>query len=155
MEERVNQSIQCLMNWERLKPNHYFEDPVQHIYTQTIFDTKQYDTLYENQNNLEHRHWQYFNAKYKITYKFKENFSDLDYNREVICLWFFKERSDRYYSHINLHGKKVEYHPNAFLITRSKDISFERGKKDYIRNPFLQLDLSLQQYKDIVRIFQK
>ena len=40
------------MNWEKLKQNHYNKDPVEHIYSKTIFDMKEYDDLYENQNNL-------------------------------------------------------------------------------------------------------
>ena len=35
------------MNWDKLKPNHYFRDPITHIYAQDIFDTKEYDKLYE------------------------------------------------------------------------------------------------------------
>ena len=80
------------MNWEKLKPNHYFDDPVTHIYTQSMFDTREYDRLYENQNNLNHQSWQEFDSKYRTGFEFKNGFSDIDFNREIICLWFFKER---------------------------------------------------------------
>ena len=40
------------MNWEKLKPVHYFKEPVTYFYSSSIFDTKEYDALYENQNNF-------------------------------------------------------------------------------------------------------
>ena len=43
------------MRWKNIKPSHYFKDPVIHIYSQTVFDVKEYDRLYENQNNLDHQ----------------------------------------------------------------------------------------------------
>ena len=117
------------MNWEKLKPNHYFEDPVKHIYTNNIFDTKEYDRLYENQNNLNHQTWQEFDSKYRTGFEFKDNFSDIDFNKEIMCLWFFKERSDNTKSVVRINGKELTYLPNTFLIAESKDIEHVQTKK--------------------------
>lgn len=143
------------MNWEKLKPKHYYTEPVEHIYSMSVFDTKEYDMLYENQNNLDHKCWQDFDSKYKIGFEFKEDFTKLELNKEVICLWFFKERSDQTLAHVQVAEKQLGYHPNTFLITKSKDIKFVETKRKYIRNPFVQLDMSEKQYDDIVSRFQK
>tara|TARA_B100000900_G_scaffold405980_1_gene416323 strand:- start:309 stop:740 length:432 start_codon:yes stop_codon:yes gene_type:complete len=143
------------MNWERIRPNNYYTEPVEYIYALTLFDTKEYDKLYENQNNFNHSCWLDFDAKHRMGFELKEDFYDINTNKEVICLWFFKERSDRKLSHVSIAGKKLGYHPNAFLITTSKDIEFIPGKSRYIRNPFLQLDMTLKTYSEIVNQFQK
>ncbi len=142
------------MRWKNIKPSHYFKDPVIHIYSQTVFDVKEYDRLYENQNNLDHQSWHEFDEKYKTGYEFKEKFQDIDFNREVICLWFFKERSDRTASYVNVAGKELTYLPNTFLITKSKELSFVHTKRKYIRNPLLQIDMKLETYNKIVKSFQ-
>jgi len=143
------------MNWEKLQQKNYHTDPVEHIYSMSTFDTKEYDILYENQNNLDHKCWQDFDSKYKIGFEFKEDFTALDLDKEVICLWFFKERSDQTLAHVQVAEKQLRYHSNTFLITKSKDIKFVETKRKYIRNPFVQLDMSEKQYNGIVTRFQK
>lgn len=143
------------MNWEKLKPNHYFKDPVEHIYSMSLYNANDYDKLYENQNNLNHQTWQDFDSKYKTGFELKEDFSDLDFNKEIMCLWFFKERNDNTTSFVHVNGKELTYAPNTFLVTKSKDIKLVQTKRKYIRHPFIQLDLSLQQYDNIVTKFQK
>ena len=142
------------MNWEKLQVKNYYTDPVEYIYSSSCFEIKDYDNLYENQNNLSHKCWKDFDKKYRIGFEFKENFDQLDLQKEILCLWFFKERSDLHRHHVNLCNKKLLYLPNTFLITKSKEIEFVHGKK-YIRNPFLQLDMSVAQYNEIVFRFQK
>ena len=83
------------MNWEKLKTVHYHKDPVEHIYSQTIFDQQEYDRLYENQNNLEHQVWKEFDEKYCVGYQLLEDIREINRDKEVMCLWFFKERNDR------------------------------------------------------------
>ena len=39
------------MNWLKLKKQHYFKEPVEYFYASSIFDTKEYDALYENQDD--------------------------------------------------------------------------------------------------------
>tara|TARA_Y100000592_G_scaffold99846_1_gene177451 strand:+ start:2892 stop:3323 length:432 start_codon:yes stop_codon:yes gene_type:complete len=143
------------MNWDLLKPLHYYQEPVEHIYARNIFDEKLYDILYENQNNMQHQVWMDFDKQYKKGFELKENFTELDINKEVICLWFFKERSDRTLVHVEVGGKKIEYYPNTFLITKNKKIKLIETKRKFIRNPFLQIDLSNDDYQEIIKRFQK
>ena len=143
------------MNWEKLKANHFFKEPVEHVYTSTVFDQKEYDKLYENQNNLTHESWKAFNYKYRVDFELKENFCDINFQKEVICLWFFKERSDTTQAYVHVDKKQLTYTPNTFLITQSKKINFGNTKRKYIRNPFIQIDLPLSTWKEILKRFNK
>ena len=138
------------MIWNKIKPNHYFEDPIEHIYAMTIFDTKEYDQLYENQNDLNHNVWQEFDSKYRMGYEVKEDFKNIDFQKEVICLWFFKERSDSTKSYVHLNGKQLHYLPNTFLITKSKDIKLVQTKRKYIRHPLIQIDMTNDHWKTLL-----
>ena len=57
------------MNWQKLRKPHYHKEPVEYIYATAIFDLKEYDSLYENQNDLSHQVWQNFDTKYKVGYE--------------------------------------------------------------------------------------
>ena len=139
------------MNWEKLKKPHYFEEPVEHVLATAIFSLKDYDSLYENQNNLSHQVWQEFDAKYKVGYEFLQDIRDLDLDKEVICLWFFRERSDRDAGNdIELNGKIITYYQNTFFITKSKKIKILERKKFFPRRPALQIDLNTKQFDKIV-----
>ena len=143
------------MHWEKLKQSHYHAEPVEYIYSSTIYDSLEYDKLYENQNNLNHAVWQEFDKKYKTGFEFNDDIQNIDTKREVIFLWFFKERSDRSGGdEINLAGKIIKYFPNTFFITRSNDIKVIKGKKTYIRRPFLQLDMDVTRYEQIMSRFR-
>lgn len=144
------------MNWEKLKDNHYFKDPVEYVYTSTVYDIKDYDKLYENQNNLKHHAWQEFDKKYKTGFQFYEDISEIDLKQDVICVWFFKERNDRSGGEdIKIAGKKIKYLANTFLITESKNIEVMNKEDKYFRRPFLQLDLKKEVWKKILKKFQK
>ena len=145
------------MNWEKLKPDHFFKTPVEHFYMSSIFDMLEYDRLYENQNNLEHRVWQEFDEQYKTGFQFFEDLRQLDKKKEIICLWFFKERTDRTAGQeIELAGKILNYTPNTFLITKSKDIKvLERQKRKHNRRPFLQLDLKNETWEQLLKRFNR
>jgi len=144
------------MNWEKIKPNHYFKEPVEHVYASTLYDIKDYDKLYENQNNLTHPAWQEFDKKYKTGYQLFDDIRDIDINREIICVWFFKDRNDRSGGEdILLKDKKIKYQPNTFLITKSKDIKIIDKEDEYIRRPFIQLDLPNKVWQSILERFNK
>jgi len=143
------------MNWGSLRPCHFFAEPVNHIYTQSLFDLKEYDKLYENQYNLDHAVWEEFDRKYKIGFEFQEDLDNINVKKEIICLWFFKERSDTTASYIDLGGKQLPYYPNTFLITDSKDIKFVMTKRKYIRHPFIQIDLSTDTWSSILKRINK
>jgi len=142
------------MNWEKLKTNHYFKDPVEHVYASTLYDMKEYDKLYENQNNLNHHVWQEFDQKYKTGFEFMNDIREINTNKSVICVWFFKDRNDRSSGEdILLRDKKIKYQPNSFLITKSKDIKIIDKKDKYIRRPLLQLDLKIEVWNQILERF--
>ena len=107
------------------------------------------------EHNLEHAVWQEFDKKYKIGFEFKEDITDIDLDKEVIALWFFRERSDRYAGpHIDLSGKKIAYTPNTFILTKTKDIKVIEAKKKYIRRPMVQLDISGKIFDNICGRFK-
>ena len=141
------------MNWEKLKPQHYFKEPVEHILATAIFSVEEYDNLYENQNNLSHQIWQDIDTKYKIGFEFFKDLREFNKNKEVICLWFFKERSDNSKNNdIELEGKNIVYSPNTFFITKSKNIKINDAGKQWPYRPVLQLDLSIKEYNKIIKI---
>jgi hypothetical protein len=143
------------MNWEKLKPDHYHTEPVEHFYTSTIFDQEEYDKLYDNQNNLSHYAWQKFDEKYKTGFEFKESFSEINFSMDVICLWLFKERSNNTKAYVQISDKQLAYAPNTFLITKSKEISFVETKRKYIRNPLVQIDMKESTWKELLQRFNK
>ena len=139
------------MNWNSLKKDHLFLSPVEHICTKTIFDTREYDKLYENQNDLDHQVWKEFDLKYKTGFQFYDNLQTINLQKAVIALWFFRERSDIGQSlQINLAGKIIPFSYNGFLLTESKNITFVEPKRKHIRYPCIQLDISEEKYKKII-----
>jgi hypothetical protein len=143
------------MNWERLEKKHYRKEPVEHIYTSSIFDMKEYDRLYENQNNLSHQVWQEFNKKYHVDITFLEDIRDIQLNKDVICLWFFKDRNDKSVGkNIKLADTTIRYYPNTFLVTESKDMIILEKDNQYIRRPVLQIDLNKQKFNEIITRFK-
>jgi hypothetical protein len=144
------------MNWEKLKPNHFFKQPVEHVYASTLYDMADYDKLYENTGDLEHTTWQEFDKKYKTGFQLFDDIRKIDTKREIICVWFFKDRNDRSGGEdIILAGKKITYRPNTFLITESKDIKVLEKKDEYFRRPFLQIDLQRNVWEEILKRFNK
>ena len=143
------------MNWKKLRKPHYHKEPVEYIYATAIFDLKEYDSLYENQNDLSHQVWQEFDAKYKTGYEFLQDIQDLNLKKEVICLWFFKDRNDKDAGvDIDLSGKLITYFQNTFLITESKKLKILERKKFFPNRPALQIDLSKKIFDEITEPFK-
>ncbi len=143
------------MNWKKLRKPNYHKEPVEYIRAQGLVDIQEYDSLYENQNNLSHQVWQEFDAKYKVGYEFLQDIRDLNLDKEVICLWFFRERSDRDAGNdIELNGKIITYYQNTFFITKSKKIKILERKKFFPRRPALQIDLSNKTFNEITELFK-
>ena len=141
------------MNWEKIKKSHYYKEPVEHILAPAIFNLDEYDSLYENQNNLSHQVWQDFDTKHKIDFEFFKDLRKFNKDKEVICLWFFKERSDnKKYNDIELKGKNIMYSPNTFFITKSKNIKISDKGKRWPYRPVLQLDLGINEYNKIIKM---
>jgi|TARA_R110002167_G_scaffold174070_1_gene372786 hypothetical protein len=142
------------MNWEKLKKNHYYTEPVEHIHTAQVFDTQEYDKLYENQKDLNHKVWNKFKNQYKVDFKFNEQLTDLDLDPDVIVIWAFRDRSHRWTApQINVGGKKIAYTGNAFIVTKCKDIRIEAVKRKHLWTPFVQITMSNDQYNSIVNRF--
>ena len=141
------------MNWENIKKSYYYKQPVEYILAPAIFNLDEYDSLYRNQNDLSHQVWQDFDAKYKIGFEFFKDLREFNKDKEVICLWFFKDRDDRKTGNdIDLEGKIIKYKPNTFLITRSKNIKIIERKVPLPNRPVLQLDLSIKEYNKIIKM---
>ena len=144
------------MNWEKIKKSYYYKEPVEHILAPAIFNLDEYDSLYRNQNNLSHQIWQDFDTKYKIGFEFFKDLREFNKDKEVICLWFFKERSDNSKNNaIELEGKNIMYSPNTFFITKSKNIKINDAGKQWPYRPVLQLDLSISKYNKIIKMIKQ
>ena len=81
--------------FNNLKKTDYFDTPVKHIYKTAIYELTKYDQLYETQNYDNSVQWATFKEELKLSYKFLNDLNNISTNVDVICLWFFKERSDR------------------------------------------------------------
>ena len=143
------------MNWNKLQTQHYHDEPVEHVCATNIIELNEYDRLYENQNNLNHQVWQDFCEKYNTKAVLHENFSKINFNKEIICLWFYKDRNDRTAAHVHINGKQIRYNPNVFLLTKSKSIKMFYTERKYIRSPLIQLDMTVETNNNIVKRFQK
>ena len=140
------------MNWEKIRYTQYIPDPVEIIYARLIVDPSEYDRLYEKQNNLGHKVWQDFDEKYKMGFEFKEDITEIDLNKEVIALWFFRERSDRGSTpHLDISGKLFPYEANTIVLTTCKKVTVKEAKRKFIRRPLIQLDLSKAEYDKIIQ----
>ena len=143
------------MNWEKIKKSYYYKEPVEHILAPALYNIDEYDSLYRNQNNLSHQVWQDFDTKYKIGFEFFKDLREFNKDKEVICLWFFKDRDDRKTGNdIDLEGKIIKYRPNTFLITKSKNIKIIERKSFLPNRPVLQLDLSIKEYNKIIKMIR-
>ena len=141
------------MNWENIKQSYYYKEPVEYILAPAIFNLEEYDNLYRNQNDLSHQIWQDFDIRYKIGFEFFKDLREFNKDKEVICLWFFKDRSDNSKNNaIDLEGKNIMYRPNTFFITKSKNIKINDAGKQWPYRPVLQLDLSIKEYNKIIKM---
>ena len=143
------------MDWNKLKPQNYHTEPVEHVLVTNLIQLNDYDKLYENQNNTSHYLWKEFCEKHNTKAVLHENFDKLDLSQDIICLWFFKERSDGTSAYVHLAGKQIKYHPNVLLLTKCKTIKFFHSTKKYIRSPVFQMQVDVNAYNNIVGKFQK
>lgn len=144
------------MNWKKLRKINFFTEPVEHIYSPQILDSKEFDALYENINDLSHKSWLDFDEKYKTPFQVYDNLHHINKNKEIICLLFFKDRSDKSSGYNILLGgkKKIKYFYNGFFMTPSKNIKIIDEKRAYIHNYFLQLDIKKETYTEVIKNLQ-
>tara|TARA_B100000424_G_scaffold156408_1_gene119569 strand:+ start:1607 stop:2050 length:444 start_codon:yes stop_codon:yes gene_type:complete len=136
--------------FEKIQKGHFRKDPEEYIYAQMIYKLGDYDILYENQLNQEHEVWQEFRKKYNLKYHFCDDLKHVNLEEEVICLWFFTERSDRDSAgDIAIGDKIIVNKPNAFFITLSRNVKIVDRKKYFPRRPCVQISLTTQDFVNI------
>ena len=114
------------MNWHKLTKHNYYTEPFEFIHAVGLVEQSEYNRLYENTNNLTHPVWHEFDEKYKTGFELKDDITKIDLNREVIALWFFRERSDTTPSPgINIDGRIFTYNDNVTILTMCKNIKIE------------------------------
>ena len=136
--------------FKKCNKKYFYKDPVEHIIWVHPRTVKEYDDLYEEQNRFDGELWSEFKNTHKIKCKFIEDIRDIDMSAEVICLWFFKERSDRDAGNdIKIAGKTIPFTANKLVLTPSKDIKIQERKKFFVRRPCLQMYWSMEVYVNI------
>ena len=143
------------MLWDKLKKDHFYKTPVEYFRTQTIFSQIEYEKLYENQNNLDHEHWQNLESQIYMKWTYHHDLSTIDRSLPVTCLWFFKDRADRNAgNYIKCNDKVVVYAPNTFFITKYAEYQIVPKKESVLERPTVQLHMSEDQYQKIINRFQ-
>ena len=135
--------------YKRLDKKYYHTDP-ECILGSTFQTVAEYDDLYENQTRFDGTVWNKFKDRHNIDCVFHENLEDADLTRDITCLWFFRERSDRDPGNdIKIEGKVIVYTANKVLITPSQDIKIQRRKKFFPRRPVVQIFINKEMYVSI------
>ena len=133
--------------FERLKKQYYHTDPVEHLIGPQIIKVAEYDDLYENQTRFDGTVWSNFKEKQNLKCVFHEDLRDIDRSVDIMCLWFFRERTDRDAGNdVKLAGKIINYSANTILITPSKEIKIKERKKYFPRRPCVQIYISMEIY---------
>jgi hypothetical protein len=136
--------------FKRLNKKYYHRDPVEHIIGRQIRTVTEYDDLYENQSRFDGLAWTKIKETYNLKCQFYEDIRDINLLKEVICLWFFRERADRDAGNdIKLSGKIITYSANTIFITPSKELRIKERKKFFPRRPCVQIDISNEIYLNI------
>jgi len=144
----------------KLKKTHLYQDPIEHIYASNIFDIKEYDKLYENQNNPNHKVWKDFQTTYNFKkIRFFNDLNDVKLDETILCLWFFKDRNDRNKGKdIKIKDKTIRYLPNTFFILyNSCQNNIKILKRDTMvpTRPCLQLYFDYETYDNICQHIKK
>lgn len=143
----------------KLKKTHLYQDPIEHIYASNIFDIKEYDKLYENQNNPNHKVWKDFQTTYNFKkIRFFNDLNDVKLDETILCLWFFKDRNDRNKGKdIKIKDKTIRYLPNTFFILYNScqnNIKILKRDTMVLTRPCLQLYFDYETYDKIIKIIR-
>ena len=146
--------------FQKLKKTHLYQDPIEHIYASDIFDIKEYDKLYENQNNPNHKVWKDFQTTYNFKkIRFFNDLNNVELDETILCLWFFKDRNDRNKGKdIKIKDKTIRYLPNTFFILyNSCQNNIKILKRDTMvpTRPCLQLYFDYETYDNICQHIKK
>ena len=145
--------------FQKLKKTHLYQDPIEHIYASDIFDIKEYDKLYENQNNPNHKVWKDFQTTYNFKkIRFFNDLNDVKLDETILCLWFFKDRNDRNKGKdIKIKDKTIRYLPNTFFILYNScqnNIKILKRDTMVLTRPCLQLYFDYETYDKIIKIIR-
>jgi hypothetical protein len=136
--------------YKRLDKKYHHTDPVEHILGTTFRPVAEYDDLYENQTRFDGVVWTKFKETYNLNCQFHNDLQDVDFSKDITCLWFFRERSDRDAGNdIKLADKVITFHANALFITPSKEIKIQKRKVYFPRRPCVQIDINNEVYVNI------
>ena len=136
--------------YKRLDKKYHHTDPVEHILGRTFRPVAEYDDLYENQPRFDGFVWTKFKETYNLNCQFHNDLQDVDFSKDITCLWFFRERSDRDAGNdIKLADKVITFQANTLFITPSKEIKIQKRKKFFPRRPCVQIDISDEIYVNI------
>jgi len=136
--------------YKRLDKKYHYTDPVEHILGRTFRPVAEYDDLYENQTRFDGVVWTKFKETYNLKCQFHNDLQDIDFSKDITCLWFFRERADRDAGNdIKLADKVVAFQANVLFITPSKEIKIQKRKVFFPRRPCLQLEISNEIYLNI------
>jgi hypothetical protein len=136
--------------YKRLDKKYHHVDPVEHILGTTFRPVAEYDDLYENQTRFDGVVWTKFKETYNLNCQFHNDLQDVDFSKDITCLWFFRERSDRDAGNdIKLADKVITFHANALFITPSKEIKIQKRKVYFPRRPCVQIDINNEVYVNI------
>ena len=145
--------------FQKLKKTHLYQDPIEHIYASDIFDIKEYDKLYENQNNPNHKVWKDFQTTYNFKkIRFFNDLNNVELDETILCLWFFKDRNDRNKGKdIKIKDKTIRYLPNTFFILYNScqnNIKILKRDTMVLTRPCLQLYFDYETYDKIIKIIR-
>ena len=145
--------------FQKLKKTHLYQDPIEHIYASDIFDIKENDKLYENQNNPNHKVWKDFQTTYNFKkIRFFNDLNDVKLDETILCLWFFKDRNDRNKGKdIKIKDKTIRYLPNTFFILYNScqnNIKILKRDTMVLTRPCLQLYFDYETYDKIIKIIR-
>ena len=136
--------------FKRLVNKNFHNEPVEYIFARIIIPTLEYDHLYENQNRFDGKIWSEFKKTYNLKCKFHDDLRDIELSKDVICLWFFRERADKDAGNdIKLARKIINYSSNGIFITTSNEIKIKERKKFFPRRPVVQIDIDSKTYLNI------
>jgi len=136
--------------YKRLDKKYHYTDPVEHILGRTFRPVAEYDDLYENQTRFDGVVWTKFKETYNLKCQFHNDLQDIDFSKDITCLWFFRERADRDAGNdIKLADKLVAFQANVLFITPSKEIKIKERKTFFPRRPCVQLEISKKIYVNI------
>ncbi len=124
------------------------KNPIPHIWSSTLVRRDVYDRLYEQWNNIEHKHWQTFINDMCIEVYFHDDFNAMlipKKDSKFIGYWFFQQRTDKSKGGeielTNESNKKVlsYWHNTILIIESNKSFRVLPRKHQLPHRPFCEL----------------